>query len=113
MENCLDVNQQRCVADPAACLKRTRVSCLTRAILVKAAGADIQRATLRRHRPDLAMSLDKGVSHRDSLAKYAAAFLRNGLVGSRDLCCLQNESEGLGAPMKIFDDTFPITGLVV
>ena len=75
-ENRLDVNQQRRVADPAARLKGTSVSRLTRAILMKAAGADVQRATLRRHRPDFAMSLDKGVSHSDSLAKYAAAFFR-------------------------------------
>jgi len=32
-----------------------------------------------------------------SLGKYA--FLRNGLLGGRHLCCLQNESEGLGTPM--------------
>ena len=29
----------------------------------------------------------------------AATFLRNGLLGGRHLCCLQNKSEGLGTPM--------------
>jgi hypothetical protein len=90
MENCLDVDQQCCVADPAAHLKGTSIRPRTRAILVKAAGADVQRATLRRYRPDFAMSLDKGVSHRGSLAKYAAAFMEwpappPGVVGSPEV----------------------------
>jgi hypothetical protein len=59
------------------------------------------------------MSLDKGVSHRDSLAKYAAAFLRNSLFGNWNVRRLQNEAEGLGAPMKIFDNPLPIAGLVI
>ena len=59
MKNRLDVNKRRRVADPAAHLKGTSVSHLTRAILMIAAGADVQRTTLRRHRPDFAMSLDK------------------------------------------------------
>src|SRR5665811_243217 len=45
--------------------------------------------------------------------RSATVFLRNGLLGSRHLCCLQNESEGLGAPMKIFDNPLPIAGLVI
>ena len=74
-EDRLDVNQQRHIAEPAAGLKGADVR-LARSILPIAAGADVQRPTLRRYRPDRAMSLDKGVSHRDSLAKYAAAFFR-------------------------------------
>jgi len=31
---------------------------------------------LPRYWPDRSMSLDKGVSHRDSLAKYAVAFFK-------------------------------------
>src|SRR5208283_28587 len=85
IENRLYVNQQGRVADPATGLNRTDVSCLTRAILTVAAGADVQRPTLRRYGPDSSMSLDKGVSHRDSLAKYAAAFLRNSLLGRQNL----------------------------
>src|ERR1019366_6532447 len=42
-----------------------------------------------------------------------ATFLRNGLLGGRHLCCLENESEGLGTPMKIFDNPLPIAGLVI
>jgi hypothetical protein len=45
--------------------------------------------------------------------EIAKLFLRNGLLGGRHLCCLQNESEGLGAPMKIFDNPLPIAGLVI
>jgi hypothetical protein len=37
---------------------------------------------LRRYRPKLSMLQDKGVFHRDSLAKYTAAFLRNSLLGN-------------------------------
>jgi len=44
--------------------------------LMVAAGARGQNPALRRDRPDLFMSLDKGLSHRDSLAEYAAAFFR-------------------------------------
>ena len=76
IENRLHVNQQGRVADPATGLKRTDVSCLTRAILTVAAGADVQRPTLRRYGPNSSMSLDKGVSRRNSLAKYAVAFFK-------------------------------------
>src|SRR5260370_18399607 len=62
---------------------------LWRLILMVAAGADVQHPALRRHRPDHAMSLDKGVSHRDSLAKYAAAFFRM----SRSIRALANSLE--------------------
>jgi|GEM_PF-2579142 len=43
---------------------------------IVAAGAHSQNPALHRDWPDLLMSLDKGVSHRDSLAKYAATFFR-------------------------------------
>src|SRR5450631_2447771 len=76
IEDRLDVNQQGDVADPTARLEMPGSFPLTRLILMVAAGADVQHPALRRHRPDHAMSLDKGVSHSDSLAKYAAAFFR-------------------------------------
>ena len=38
------------------------------------AGAHSQNPALRRNRSDLLMSLDKGIPHRDSLAKYTAAY---------------------------------------
>jgi hypothetical protein len=43
-------------------------------MLVIAAGAHLRDAALDYDRPDIAMLLDKGVPHRDSLAKYAVAF---------------------------------------
>src|SRR5260370_30776902 len=76
VEDRLDVKQQGDVADPTARLEMPGSFPLTRLILMVAAGADVQHPALRRHRPDHAMSLDKSVSHRDSLAKYAAAFFR-------------------------------------
>ena len=82
IENRLHVNQQGHIADPPTGLKGTDVLHLARAILAIAARADVQRPTLRRYRRDVSMSLNKGVSHRDSLAKYAAAFLRNSLLGN-------------------------------
>ncbi len=57
-------------------LKGADVPALARSLLMIAAGANIQRPALRRHRPHRSMSLNKGVSHRDSLAKYAAAFFK-------------------------------------
>src|SRR5208283_985689 len=75
VENRLAVNQQGHIANPATGLKGTVVLGLACSILALAAGADVQRPTLRRYPPDREMSRDKGVSHRDSLAKYAAAFL--------------------------------------
>jgi len=93
------VNQKGHITDPAARLQWTSSSRLPRSMLAIAAGADFEYLALPRYWPDRSMSLDKGVSHRDSLAKYAVAFLRNGLLGGRHLCCLQNESEGLGTPM--------------
>ena len=44
------------------------------AILAIAAGADFEHLTLPRYWPDRSMSLNKGVSHRDFLAKYAVAY---------------------------------------
>ena len=52
IENRLDVNQQGHIADPATRLKGAGRPGLTRAILMIAAGADVQRPTLRRYRPD-------------------------------------------------------------
>ena len=45
IENRLQVNQQGRIAHPATGLKGAEVSCLTRAILAIAAGADVQRPT--------------------------------------------------------------------
>jgi hypothetical protein len=53
-------------------------------VLLKSSGADIQDRALYRNRPITAVSLNKGVLHRYSLAKYAVAFLRN-ISGSRFL----------------------------
>ena len=99
IENRLEVNQKGHITDPAARLQWTSSSRLPRSMLAIAAGADFEHLALPRYWPDRSMSLDKGVSHRNSLAKYAVAFLRNGLLGGRHLCCLENESEGLGTPM--------------
>jgi hypothetical protein len=75
-EDRLDVNQQRHIAEPAAGLKGADVR-LTRSILPIAAGADLQHPALRRYRPKLSMLQDKGVSHRDSLAKCRVAEQRS------------------------------------
>jgi len=45
--------------------------------------------------------------------RSAATFLRNSLLGNWYLCGLQNEPEGFGAPMKIFDNSLPVAGLVI
>jgi len=45
-------------------------------VLLKSSGADIQDRALYRDRPIPAVSLNKGVLHSDSLAKYAAAFFK-------------------------------------
>src|ERR1700730_3996996 len=66
IENRLDV--------AAAGLQWTRSSRLPRPILAIAAGADFEHLALPRYWPDRSISLDKGVSHRDSLAKYAVAY---------------------------------------
>ena len=58
----------------AAGLQWTSSSRLPRSILAIAAGADFEHLTLPRYWPDRSMSLNKGVSHRDSLAKYAVAY---------------------------------------
>src|SRR3984893_7892073 len=47
---------------------------LPRSILAIAAGADFEHLALPGYWPDRSISLDKGVSHRDSLAKYAVAY---------------------------------------
>ena len=59
------------------------------------------------------MSLDKGVSHRDSLAKYAAAFLRNTRLGGGALCLLQDESQRLRSPLKVAQDALPVAVFIV
>jgi hypothetical protein len=41
-----------------------------------AAGAHTQNPALKSDRPDPGMALDKGIFHRDSLAKYAVAFFK-------------------------------------
>jgi hypothetical protein len=66
IENRLDV--------AAAGPQWTSSSRLPRSILAIAAGADFEHLALPRYRPDRSISLDKGVSHRDSLAKYAVAY---------------------------------------
>jgi hypothetical protein len=58
------------------------------AILAIAAGADFEHLTLPRYLPDRSMSLDNGVSHRDSPAKYAVAYFEYmtwplGVAGAR------------------------------
>ena len=60
----------------------------------------------------MAMSLNKGVLHRDSLAKYAAAFLRNS-PGFGSGGFLQNVAECLGAPLQIGQNTLPVPLLIV
>ena len=74
-EQRLDVNQQRHIAEPTAGLKGADVR-LARSISPIDASADLQHPALRRYRPKLSMLRDEGVFHRDSLAKYAAAFFR-------------------------------------
>ena len=100
----LDVGQQGHVTDASPVFVGPF---LTVRVLVKSPGADIQDRTLYRDRPVPAVSLNKGVLHRDSLAKYAAAFLRN----SPGFGCggfLQNVAECLGAPLQIGENTLPV-----
>ena len=54
------------------------------------------------------MLRDEGELHVDSFAKYAAAFLRNG----HRRRWLEDEAEGLGAPMQVGDNPRAIAGLV-
>ena len=61
-------------------------------VLLKSSGTDIQNRALYRDRPVTAVSLNKGVLHRYSLAKYAVAFLRNS-PGFRCGDLLQNVAE--------------------
>ena len=55
-----------------------------------AAGADFEHLALPRYWPDRSISPDKGISHRDSLAKYAVAYFECmtwplGVAGARGL----------------------------
>src|SRR5918994_5169308 len=69
----LDVGQQRQIAhSPHALVGHF----LPMQVLLKSSGADIQDRTLYRDRPIPAVSLNKGVLHRYSLAKYAVAFFK-------------------------------------
>jgi hypothetical protein len=73
---------------PAAGLQWTSSSRLPRSILAIAAGADFEHLALPRYWPDRSISLDKGVSHRDTLAKYAVAYFECmtwplGMAGAR------------------------------
>ena len=54
------------------------------------------------------MLRDEVELHVDSFAKYAAAFLRNG----HRRRWLEDEAEGLGAPMQVGDNPRAIAGLV-
>jgi hypothetical protein len=79
IENRLDV--------VAAGLQWTSSSRLPRSILAIAAGADFEHLASSLW-PDRSISLDKGVSHRDSLAKYAVAYFEcmtwlPGVAGAR------------------------------
>jgi len=69
VENRLDV--------AAAGLQWTSFSRLPRSILAIAAGAVFEHLALPRNWPDRSISLDKGVSHRDSPAKYAVAYFES------------------------------------
>src|SRR5687767_9863064 len=69
----LDVGQQGHVTDASHVFVG---AFLTVQVLMKSPGADIQDRTLYRDRPVPAVLLNKGVLHRDSLAKYAAAFFK-------------------------------------
>lgn len=75
-EDSLDVHSQGRVAEPAVWLVRTNLRGLPQSVLMIAAGADLQDTALDHDRPGATMSLDKGIPHRDSLAKYTAAFFR-------------------------------------
>src|SRR3954469_6169780 len=69
----LDVGQQRQIAhSPHALVGHF----LPTQVLLKSSGADIQDRALYRDRPVTAVSLNKGVLHRYSLAKYAVAFFK-------------------------------------
>ena len=50
---------------------------------------------------------------RTLLLRGVRRFLRNSLLRNWYLCGLQNESEGFGAPVKIFDNSLPVAGLVI
>ena len=66
------------IAEPAARLNsrpvRASICSLPKSVLVVAAGADLQNPALDHNRPRAMVSLDKGIPHSDSLAKYAVAF---------------------------------------
>src|SRR3954465_13598588 len=78
----LDVGQQRQIAhSPHALVGHF----LPMQVLLKSSGADIQDRELYRDRPVTAVSLNKGVLHRYSLAKYANAFFKiSGSIFTRD-----------------------------
>ena len=72
---------------------------------------DAQRFALPCHRPDRTVLRDEGELHVASLAKKAAAFLRNSHLGACR-CGLENEPKGLGPTLQISDHSSPISDLV-
>src|SRR3990167_1117121 len=75
-EDRFDVHSQGCVAEPTVWLVGTDLRGLPQPVLMKTAGADLQVTAQDHDRPGATMSLDKGIPHRDSLAKYIAAIFR-------------------------------------
>jgi hypothetical protein len=71
----LDVHRQGCIAESAMWLVRANIHSLSQSVLMIAAGADLQNTALHHDRLGGTMSLGKGISHRDSFAKYTAVFL--------------------------------------
>ena len=73
IENRFDVGQKGYITYPATGLRWISSSRLPRSILAIAAGADFEHLALPLYWRDRSMSLDKGVSRLNSLAKYAVA----------------------------------------
>ncbi len=71
-ENGPDVHQESGVTQP---LRPAVWGSLPPPPLMVAADAHTQNTTLKRYRPSQRVAFNEGVSHRDSFAKYAAAFL--------------------------------------
>ena len=80
LEAGINVNKKRCIAEPR------KTSGFLGSVLMEAAGADFKYFSLGHDRQLIFMAFDKGIFHRDSLAKYAMAFLKM----SRSIVALAN-----------------------
>src|ERR1700691_6233435 len=77
---------------------------------VEAGARDVQRLTEPRHRPDMPMLRDESKPHRASLAKNAAAFLRNSSPAGDSL---QSVAQSSRTALKVGDNTGAISLVIV